>query len=196
MSETGTPNRAIHSALRRAEMRSEARNSSRLLSVTLMTVFFIALMGGLSLGALMYRNTARCQARARETHLQSGLIANIVRGGDVAGAVRASEGPEGPSLVLTRTLGKRSYETRLYLWEGAVVQEVAVAGSPYDPANATPLLATQAFSFTLDRGLLSFETDGGSFAVALRSDAGDDGRAAEDAGGDRAPAVDGGGDAR
>ena len=156
--------------IEKARGRSDRRPSSRLLSVALMAVFFIALMGGLAAGASMYRVAAQAQQQANELHLQSGLIANVVRYNDVAHAVRRAEGPEGPALVLERTLASGTYETRIYAYRGNVVQELQAQGRPFDPEGATPLLATKTFDVAIDGRLVTFTTDYGSFDVALRSD--------------------------
>ena len=162
-------NRAMISVIEKARGRQQSRLSSQLLSVALMAVFFVALMGGLAAGAMLYRFAVEAQEFSTEMHMQAGLIANVVRNNDYAGAVSQGEGPEGPSLVLTRTLTSGSYETRIYHYEGKVLQETSVAGRPYDPKTATALLQTDVFTFTLEDGLLTITCDDGSFDVALRS---------------------------
>lgn len=169
--DSRTTSRAMISAIERARGRDESTPSARLFSLALMAVFFVALMGGLAAGATMYRSAAKSQTTANDLHLQAGLITGAVRSGDVAGAASKAEGPEGPALVLSRALATRTYETRIYQYQGQIVQEFAVAGRPYDPTNATPLLESQRFEFELGDGLVSFATDAGSFDVALRSDA-------------------------
>ena len=143
------------------------------MSVALMAVFFIALMGSLAAGATMYRSAVEAQEEANDLHLQSGLITNVVRYNDVAAALREADGPEGPALVLSRTLASGTYETRIYHYQGQVLQEFAAAGRPFDPKGATPLMQTEEFSFEVHDDLLTFTTDRGSFDVALRADPGD-----------------------
>ena len=103
---------------------------------------------------------------------------HVVRYNDVAAALREADGPEGPALVLSRTLASGTYETRIYHYQGQVLQEFAAAGRPFDPKGATPLMQTEEFSFEVHDGLLTFTTDRGSFDVALRADAGDGSEAA------------------
>lgn len=161
---------AVIAVIEKARGRSDARPSSRLLSVALMAVFFVALMGGLAAGALMYRSVVEAQTLANELHLQAGLIANVIRSNDFAGAVSEGEGPEGPAIVLERQTSRGTYETRIYHYQGNVMQEFAVAGRPFDPLGATTLLASDEFSFTIGDGLVTFTTDDGTFSVALRAD--------------------------
>ena len=160
---------AMISVIEKARGREDRWVSSHLFAIVLMAVFFIALMGSLAIGASLYRSTAEAQTHANALHLQSGLLTNVIHNNDTAGAVTTGVGPEGPSLVLLRRLSSGTYETRIYLYEGSVVQESAVAGRPYDPAGATALLPSSHFSFTIEDGLVSISTDEGSFVVALRS---------------------------
>ena len=84
-------------------------------------------------------------------------------------AVSVGAGPEGRSLVLTERLANGTYETRIYLYRGQVVEEYSVAGTPYTPDKATPVVATGTFDFTYSQGLLTIVTDEGRAEVALRS---------------------------
>lgn len=159
----------VISVIERARGREERHVSARLFSVALMAVFFVALMGCLAAGAHVYQVAAEAQEAATRLHLEAGLLSNIVRSYDRSDAVALGEGPEGTSLVLTRTTASRTYETRIYHYQGRLMQETAVAERPYDPAGATELLETTVFDVSLDGGLVTFGTDSGSFCVALRS---------------------------
>lgn len=178
MIDSRATNRAMISVIEKARGRQERRGGAQLMSVALMAVFFVALMGSLAAGATMYRSAVEAQEEANDLHLQSGLITNVVRYNDVAAALREADGPEGPALVLSRTLASGTYETRIYHYQGQVLQEFAAAGRPFDPKGATPLMQTEEFSFEVHDGLLTFTTDRGSFDVALRADAGDGSEAA------------------
>ena len=178
MIDSRATNRAMISVIEKARGRQERRGDAQLMSVALMAVFFVALMGSLAAGATMYRSAVEAQEEANDLHLQSGLITNVVRYNDVATALREADGPEGPALVLSRTLASGTYETRIYHYQGQVLQEFAAAGRPFDPKGATPLMRTEEFSFEVHDGLLTFTTDRGSFDVALRADAGDGSEAA------------------
>ena len=173
MMDSRSTNRAMISVIEKARGRQERRGGAQLMSVALMAVFFVALMGSLAAGAIMYRSAVEAQEEANDLHLQSGLITNVVRYNDVAAALREADGPEGPALVLSRTLASGTYETRIYHYQGQVLQEFAAAGRPFDPKGATPLMQTEEFSFEVHDDLLTFTTDRGSFDVTLRADSGD-----------------------
>jgi hypothetical protein len=71
--------------------------------------------------------------------------------------------------VLVERLRSGTYETRIYLYQGHVVEQYAVAAKPYEPEKATPIVPSETFSFSFEDGLLTITTDAGSAEVALRS---------------------------
>lgn len=170
MSKSKQNNEALLSALERARMdRQTFTPSSQIFSTLLMGVFFLALMLALLTGTIMYRSTSRAQMRSNDMHLQSGLLTNLVRNNDFAGALGTGEGPEGPALVLYRTLASGTYETRIYLYQGMIMQEFTKTGRPYNPGTATALFESKTFEFETDGQLLTLITDEGNSCVALRS---------------------------
>ena len=71
--------------------------------------------------------------------------------------------------MLVERLASGTYETRFFLSDGWLVEQYAVAGSPYDTDAATRLAEYSSFSFEEDDGLLTVSCDAGSARVALRS---------------------------
>ena len=162
-------NYSVVSAFERSKEPEGKRSSSRMFLVVLMAVFFIALMAGLAGGATMYRSIVETQAENNDIHMQSGLIANTVHANDALFGVEEGEGPEGRSLVLVEALDSGTYETRLYLYQGHVMQEYAVSGKEYKPTTATPLFESSTFDFSFDGKMVTVTTDKGSCSIALRS---------------------------
>ncbi len=136
----------------------------------LLAVFFVVLMAALALSVQVYRSVANIQSGTNDQRTGSGLLANTIRANDATDAIAVGSGPEGASLVLLEDGAAGTYETRIYLYEGAVVQEYALQGSAYDPALATKLIETNTFSFLYKNKLLTITTDTGSTSIALRSD--------------------------
>ena len=101
--------------------------------------------------------------------LESGLLANSVHVADAANAVEVGAGPEGDALVLVERLDNGTYETRIYQYQGNIVQEYAIAGRDYSPDRAQVLAPSTTFEFSYEDNLLTVKTDQGSFDVALRS---------------------------
>ena len=162
-------NYALVSAFERSKETKRRESSSRLFTVILMGVFFVVLMGMLAVGATIYSSVVGVKAYTDEIHVQSGLLANTVHVNDAVCAVKSGEGPEGPALVLEEALETGTYETRIYLYQGMVCQEYAIAGRAYNPESATPLFESGLFEFSFDGELISLTTDQGTLDVALRS---------------------------
>lgn len=97
------------------------------------------------------------------------FLANNVRSIDGTSAVWVGTGPEGNSLVLMEYLPNGNYETRMYLYKGNIVQEYAVAGTPYEPGKAVKLSKSSKFDLAYRNGLLTIVTDQGRTDIALRA---------------------------
>ncbi len=160
-------------AYERSKISDSKVRSSRVYTVILLAVFFVVMMGGLAAGVSMYQSVANNQIDTNMARMQSGLLASNVRSNDTAGALGTGNGPEGRALVLTEKADDGSvYEMRIYLYEGKIVQEYAVAGAAYNPERAQTLLESSQFDFRLRGNLLSIYTDQGATNVAMRSSQG------------------------
>ena len=95
------------------------------------------------------------------------------RSADSVDAVGAGKGPEGRSLVLTERLDSGTFETRIYAYQGNIVEEYVLADSAYVPEKAIKLSDSDTFDFSYDNGLITITTDDGTAAVALRSKEGE-----------------------
>lgn len=144
------------------------REHRKLFGLALLCVFFIALLMALTAGVTVYRHVTDAQDANVSRREGIELIANIVRAGDAKGAVAVGDGPEGRSLVIVENLDSGTYETRLYLYKGAIVQEYSLAGTGYTPPKASRVTESSRFDFTYDNGLLAITTDQGTCEVALR----------------------------
>ena len=80
---------------------------------------------------------------------------------------------DGPALVLRETLDSGAFETRLYSYDGTIMEEYALVGSPYNPEGAIPIVKSSKFDFTYRNGLLTIYTDAGQVTVTLRCAGGD-----------------------
>ena len=145
----------------------------RAFSVLLFTVFVVVDLLALAAGASSYGSLAKMQ-NTNDTRVMSlGPIISSVRANDANGAVgRSSDAPEGEALVLTQTDELGAYETRIYLYQGKIMQEFALEGAPYAPQKATALADSSTFTFSYDDGVLTIATDAGQCKIALRNQQG------------------------
>ncbi len=141
----------------------------RAFSILLFTVFVVVDLLALMAGASSYGSITKMQ-NDNDAHIMTlGPIISSVRANDVDGGVATGNGPEGRSLVLLQKDQEGTYETRIYLYHGAVMQEYALAGSSYTPEKATTLARSNTFSFSYDDDLLTIVTDAGEAHIALRN---------------------------
>jgi len=159
---------AVVQAFERTKNRRSERASRRFFTIALLVVFFLALMGGLAVGVSVYSSVASTQAETNAMRMETGLVASIVRANDATDALGTGTGPEGPSLVMTERLSTGTYEMRIYLYEGQIVEEYSVAGTPCTPERAQALMPSESFDFSISGNLLTVTTDQGSVDIALR----------------------------
>ncbi|MEC4175070.1 DUF4860 domain-containing protein [Adlercreutzia sp. R21] len=189
--------RAFGGAARRRE-----HDFGRVFTGLLFALFVVALLMAILTGTGVYRVLHQQGQAADNQRLSLTLLANDVRANDQIDAVarawvtedavlmdmaeggalgpsqveaEASESNllEGSALVLRETLPSGVYETRLYRYDGTIMEEYALADAPYDPEKATPIVDSSVFDFAYENGLLTIVTDAGEVSVALRSGGGD-----------------------
>lgn len=156
-----------HAALTRsAEKRS---NWNHRFTLIIFALFVAALLAALILGTRAYSQISRMSDDVDTRRQALGVVVNSVRASDASGAVGTLDGPEGQALVLTEHLDSGDYETRFYLYQGNLVQEYTLAGTPCTPEKASVLAPSKKFDFTYKDGLLTITTDEGTASVALRN---------------------------
>ena len=116
-------------------------------------------------GAQVYRALTAAQARNNASRAALSYVSARLRAADTAGAVALGAGPEGPALLLR----EEGYETRIYLYEGFLVEEYAAAGSALAPQNAQIIARTGSFSAAATGGLYTVTTDAGTVQICLHS---------------------------
>lgn len=143
--------------------------SRQVFAVLLLALFVVALLGTLAAGTTAYQRLVARDDRTSERRSSLGVIVNAVRATDAEGSVERGIGPEGDALVLVERLESGTYETRIYLADGWIVEEYAPAGTAYDPAGATRIAESSSFGFEVRGSLLEMSCDAGTAQVALRS---------------------------
>lgn len=156
------------SEVSRVELRDDAKPRGRAFPTLLLAVFFVALLLSLIAGVTVYKHISDLQNENNAQREGLGLIVNTVRANDATGAIAQGEGPEGKSLVVVEHAASGTYETRIYRYEGQILQEYSLAGSAYTPEKASKVADSATFSFTYSGALLTITTDQGTAEVALR----------------------------
>lgn len=126
-------------------------------------------------GSNIYRSIEQARTADNVSRAGTAYIASRVAASDSADSLSRRQGPEGDMLVLTEIVNGQRYETRLYLHDGGLLEEYAVAGAALDYANATPIVDTEVFSFSYADNVLAVTTSAGTQYVALRTPQGGEG---------------------
>lgn len=182
--------------------RRREHDFGRVFTGLLFALFVIVLLMAILAGTDVYRGLHQEGEVADDQRLSLTLLANDVRANDQVDAVarvwvtkdaveveepgldgtlvssaaaeeRDGSVIQGSALVLRETLPGGVYETRLYRYDGTIMEEYALADAPYDPEKATPIVASSVFDFSYQGGLVTIVTDAGEVSVALRSARGD-----------------------
>ncbi|WP_294542318.1 DUF4860 domain-containing protein [uncultured Gemmiger sp.] len=121
-------------------------------------------------GARVYRALTESQTRNQAVRASLSYVAARLRAADEFQAVSVAEGPQGDALILSDTGADTGYETRIYLYEGQLVEEYAAEGTPYSPENAQAVAKTQTFAARRRGQQIEVTTDQGTIRVFLHTE--------------------------
>ncbi len=147
----------------------ETRDFGRSFTIVLFVVFIAALLIALVVGTHVYSSLAEVRVATGDSRMSSSFLVNSIKSHDAIDEIALGQGPEGVSLVLIEALESGRYETRIYLYQGTIVEEYSLDQAPYDPSRATPLVTSEMFDVSYQNGLLTVYTQDGSAEVALHS---------------------------
>lgn len=135
----------------------------------LFAIIVLSLLFLVSAGTGLYSAIVENQARNRQARAALSYLTARVHAADTAGAVSIGAGPEGDALLLREKAGDDVYETRIYLYEGALREEYGPADLPLRPESAERIAVLERFSLNEERpGLLTAATEYGRIHIALR----------------------------
>ena len=151
-------------------MGSRLQKAAPVFAMLLFGLLLACVLGLVQLGSGLYKALAQGQQSNDAARSSLSYLSTRVRSGDRLGALRLGEGPEGVALILTESAEEGGYETRIYLYQGNLMEDYAPAGSPLAPSEAQPVANTGCFEAEFAQpGLLRFTTGEGTAWVALRS---------------------------
>ncbi|MEA4966202.1 MAG: DUF4860 domain-containing protein [Oscillospiraceae bacterium] len=148
-------------------MREESRTAwapPLLYAMMLVAALLLTVCGARLYGAITERREETNLRRAGLAYAQSKIAS-----ADESGSVAVADGPEGDLLLLRE--GNSGYETRIYLYQGALREELSPAGSALAPDTAQTICAASSFSVT-GQTLLTITVDGVQALCCLRSEGG------------------------
>ena len=146
----------------------------------LFAIIVLSLLFLVMTGTGLYSAVVDSQTRNREARAALSYLAARVHAADAAGAVSVGEGElylctandiqQRAALLLRENADGETYETRIYLYEGALREEYGTADAALDPQDSERIVDAKSFSIEQVRpGLLVVSTEYGSADIALRS---------------------------
>lgn len=149
-------------------MKQDLNRFSPLFAMALFTVMIGCIFGLIILGSNLYSSLV--QSQTQNNTIRAGLcyLSTSVHAADAENAISIRNGPQGDALVLTNS--ESGYETRIYLLNGHLVEELSPIGSDFSTDDAQPITEMQEFKpCFLSAQLLSIETSSGTVRIALHS---------------------------
>lgn len=126
-------------------------------------------------GSSIYHAVEQSRTADNVERAGTAYLASRIAASDSVDALSRAQGPEGDMLVISEQVNGQILETRLYLYQGQLLEDYALSGTAINPHGATPIVSTEVFSFSYDDGLLSVRTSSGTQCAALRSRQGGEG---------------------
>lgn len=145
----------------------------RLNSAPFSLALFVLMLGCVLLlamfGAQVYGALTQSQNRNKAVRASLSYVAARLRTADEAGAVSVEPGPQGDALILSDIGADTGYETRIYVYDGQLVEEYTAEQNEYDPASAQAVAQTDTFTVEKDGNLFTVTTDRGTVRVYLHT---------------------------
>ncbi len=138
-------------------------------TIGIAALFLVGFLLLVLFGARSYQNTVEVQTCNNDTRALLSYVSARVRAGDSTDAVHIAGSAYGDLLTIADTDG---YETRIYLYDGALMEEYAAADAPLAPETAQTIGSTRTFSITEEGARLLVTTDAGTVCIRLRSEGG------------------------
>lgn len=123
-------------------------------------------------GAQVYGALTQSQKRNNATRASLSYVAARLRSSDAVQAVSVVPGPQGDALVLSDVGETTGYETRIYVYDGWLMEEYTEVQSEFSPDAAQPIARTDTFAATVDGKLATVTTDQGTICVFLHTEEG------------------------
>ncbi|NLU25361.1 MAG: DUF4860 domain-containing protein [Clostridiales bacterium] len=151
-------------------MRKEQREPLHSYIIALLGIFALGFLLLVLFGTRVYLNTVAGQRGNDDRRALMTYLATAVHAYDEQGAILLGTGPEGDALILRDVTADGTYEHRIYLYQGNLVEEYTVAEEPLSPDTARQLGQTDAFFMKKEgESLFRVQTDQGSILLHLRS---------------------------
>lgn len=133
------------------------RSISTLAALLLLGLFALSILGVLLTGAGIYQRLTRRDQESYDSRTCVQYVATKVRQAYSPDCVAVSEFGDGECLVLTETIENQQYWTRVYCWDGWLMELFTVADGNFSPEAGEKILPVEKLCFHLENGFLTVE---------------------------------------
>ena len=129
-------------------------------ALLVLAVFAVGILGTLLGGAGIYRRLTQRDQQGFNSRTCAQYIATRVR--QAPGQVKVASFGDGDALVIPETIGGKTYLTRVYCFDGWLMELFTAESGSFDPQDGEKLLPAQNLALTIEDGLLSVCLSGSS----------------------------------
>lgn len=147
------------------------RGRGAVMSLALYTMMILALLALVTFGSRLYAGLTQNRQGNEGVRASLSTLVTALRASDAEGAVSLKEGPEGTALCLRQE--DTGYESRIFLYQGGLYQQLCPQEDPFDTESAQLLAYTDRFEAEPEGGMLRLTTGEGTAWVALRCEGGE-----------------------
>jgi len=131
---------------------------SALAALVLLAVFAVGLLSVLLSGAGAYRRLSERDRNSYDSRTCIQYVAAKVRQAPAPGSVSLSKFGAGDCLILSEQVDGWEYLTRIYCYEGWLMELFAASGDDFAPEDGERLMPLNRFSLVLEGSLLQVNT--------------------------------------
>lgn len=159
-------------------MKGRSEHLEGLMALLLFGVFAVCLMVVLLTGADSYQGLTRRDQAASDGRTCAQYLATRVRQADVDQSVSVGEFGGGDALCFTQSIVGDDYVTRIYVYDGWLMELFCKADSNLEPEDGERVMAAQSLTAAEEDGLLRLSitpADGGAVELLLNLRSGEGG---------------------
>lgn len=154
-------------------MKHQIKGTKSYFTIGLFALLVLATLALVLVGSRVYGLLVSGQNANSTNRIVKAYLSSQIRAADREHGVSFANGPEGQALVLREVLETGTYEVRIYLYEGNLMEEYAIAGTDFTPIRANIVAKTNQFDIeNPEPNLLKIITGEGEIYMSLRSDNG------------------------
>lgn len=144
--------------------RIKRQSISGLAALLIFCVFAVGILSVLLSGAGAYRRLTERDQLSYDSRTCAQYVATKVRQAPAPGSILLSAFGDGDALVITQEVDGTEYWTRIYCYDGWLMELFTIANGDFRPEDGEKILEVQSLTLTQKDGLLCVTIVGGNGA--------------------------------